>query len=66
MLSVGYSTYCCFGEPSGIKFSQDSSKELGIEKYTHFSSFEDCKEIIARHHNVSVSKLEIHHGVQRS
>jgi hypothetical protein len=66
MLSVGYNTYCCFGDPSGIKFSQDSSKELGVEKDTHFSSFEDCKEIVSKHHNVSVSKLEIHHGAQRS
>lgn len=66
ILSVGYKTYCCFGEPSGIKFSQESSKELGVKKDAYFSSFEECKAIVAKHHDVSASKLEIHHGAQHS
>lgn len=66
LIFIGDKTYICFEEYNGVKFSQASSKNLGIENDAKFSSFEECREVVAKHHNVNVSKLEIGHGTVRS
>lgn len=66
IISVGDKSYTCFAEHNGIKFSSNSSKSLLLEPNRRFNSFDECKQIVALHHNIAVSKIETHCGVQRT
>lgn len=58
--------YICFGEYDGIKFSNGSSKVLLLDKNKKFQSFDECKQIVANHHNVPLLRVSAHCGVLRS
>lgn len=66
IISYGDQSYVCFSELSGIKFAFHSEKALSLEANRRFSSFDECKRIIAEHHNVSLEKIETSGGVLRT
>lgn len=66
IISYGDQSYVCFSELDGIQFSVRSAILLSLESDRRFGSFDECKRIVAQHHNVSLEKIEISCGVLRT
>lgn len=66
IISVGDKDYICFSEFDGIRFSSSCSKSLSLDPNKRYNSFEECKKVVAQHHNIELSKIETHCGVQRT